>query len=186
VITYGEELLETAERLLDRRAGQKGRLPSAPVRRSISTSYYALFHFLLDEAASRIIGTGNDLRIRRRILARTLTHTGVKAALDKVRGATADASVADFLRTADGQVGAATIPLFAQTIAKAFADAQAKRHDADYDLNKSFSEIDAQILRVRVRRAITGWRAAKSRSDRDFKHALCVLMLLKGRLRADQ
>ena len=183
---YDEELLEAARRLLLRRADQRGKLPAARIRRSISTSYYALFHFILDEVSLRVVGTGNDLRVRRRVLARTLTHTGVKFALDKVRGMSADVSVADFLRQVGGPAANVTVPPFIQNIAKAFADAQAKRHDADYDLNKALSEVDARLLRARVRRVIAAWRGATSKADRDFKHALCILMLLKGRLRPDQ
>ena len=181
---YDEELLDAAHRLILRRAGQRGKLPAARIRRSISTSYYALFHFVLDEVATRIVGTGNDLRIRRRILARTLTHAGVKAALDKVRGATADATVADFLR-GQGAPGAVTVPAYVQSVARTFTDAQAKRHDADYDLNKFLSEIDARLLRARIARVIRQWRGANSRADRNFKHALCLLILLKGKLRSD-
>jgi len=187
VAAYDKELLEAAGLLIVRAPGRRGRLPSARIRRSISTSYYALFHFLLEEAATRVVGAGNNLRIRRRILARTFTHSGVKAALDKVRGGTAEAPVADFLRVAGVQAGgAANVPQFVRTLARAFADAQAKRHDADYDLNKPLILVDARLLHSRIERAIAGWRNAKSKTDQDFKHALCVLMLLKGRLRADQ
>ncbi|MBX3482205.1 hypothetical protein [Phenylobacterium sp.] len=183
---YDEELLEAAQRLLARRTGQRGKLAAARIRRSISTSYYALFHFILDEVSLRVVGAGNGLRVRRRILARTLAHAGVKTALDKVRGASADVSVADFLRQDGGQAANVAVPAFVQKMAKAFADAQAKRHDADYDLNKSLSEVDARLLHARVGRVIAAWRGATSRADRDFKHALCVLILLKGKLRADQ
>lgn len=182
---YDEELLETARRLLVRKTGQRGKLPTARIRRSISTSYYALFHFVLDEVGLRVVGTGNELRVRRRILARTMTHAGLKTALDKVRGPVAEASVADFLRPAGSGVGQVTVPIFVQNLAKAFADAQAKRHDADYDLNKSLSAVDARLLRARVKRVTVAWRAANAASERDFKHALCVLMLLKGKLRSD-
>jgi hypothetical protein len=63
--TYDAELLEAAHRLLVRRIGQRGKLPSARIRRSISTSHYALFHFLLDEIGARVLGTRNDLRRRK-------------------------------------------------------------------------------------------------------------------------
>jgi len=98
--TYDQESLEAARRLYVRRAGQKGKLPSARVRRSISTTYYALFHFILDETATRVVGTHNDLRRRRRILMRVVTHRGAKITFDKVRGASIDSSVEDFLRRA--------------------------------------------------------------------------------------
>ena len=76
-------------------------------------------------------------------------------------------------------------PLFVQTLAKTFIDAQAKRHDADYDLNTPLSENDARLPRSRVKRAIDEWRAASNLSDRDMKSAICTLILLKGQLRSD-
>jgi hypothetical protein len=184
-MAYDDESLDAARRLLARRSGQRGRLPGARIRRGISTSYYALFHFLLAEAGTRVVGTHNDLRRRRLILGRTITHKGTKATLDKIRGAHVDASIEDFLRPPGIATGAVAPPLFARNLANAFIDAQAKRHDADYDLNKSLSELDARLLRTRARRVIKGWRAAKTAADRDFKHALCVLILLKGQLRTE-
>jgi len=183
--TYDQELLAAARRLIARRAGQRGALPSARTRRSISTSYYALFHFLLDEAGTRLIGSHNQLRSRRRIFVRTFTHAGIKVALDKVRGTRIDSSVADFLRQPGAPPGPVASPGFVQNLAKVFSDAQAKRHDADYDLSKALSEADARLLRARVKRVIAAWRSATGTTARDFKHALCMLMLLKGQLRRE-
>lgn len=144
--SYDEELLDAARRLLVRRSGQRGRLPSARIRRSVSTSYYALFHFLLDEVATRVVGTHNDLRRRRRILSRTVTHKGAKTALDKARGQRVDPSIEGFLRPPAAPAGPVAPPPFVRNLAHAFSDAQAKRHDADYDLNKPLSELDARLL----------------------------------------
>jgi hypothetical protein len=183
--SYDDDLLAAAQRLLVRRSGQRGKLPAARIRRSISTSYYALFHFLLEEAGLRLIGSHNDLRRRRRVLARNFTHTGIKTALDKIRGITVDASVEEFLRRPGDPPGRLQPPAFAQDIATAFADAQVKRHDADYDLNKAMSVTDARLIRLRVRMAIKAWRSATTAGDRDFKSGLCMLMLLKGQLRKE-
>jgi hypothetical protein len=138
---------------------------------------------LLDELGRLIVGTQNSLRVRRRILARAVPHSGAKAALDKVRGSRIDASVEDFLRPFGAAAGPVIPPAFVRNLANAFADAQAKRHDADYDMNKALSEADARLLAGRVKSSIAGWRKATGDVDRDFKHALCVLMLLKGQLR---
>ncbi|WP_375429436.1 hypothetical protein [uncultured Sphingomonas sp.] len=100
--THDEELLVAARMLLARSPSRRGRLPGARVRRSISTTYYALFHFLLDEVSRSVIGTGNDLRVRRRVLARAITHAGVKTTMTKVRGAAVDASIAEFMRAGSG------------------------------------------------------------------------------------
>jgi cytochrome P450 len=184
--TYDAELLAAAHRLLRRSQGQPGKLSGARIRRSISTSYYVLFHFLIEEAGLRLVGSHNDLRRRRRILARAFTHAGIKTALDKVRGTYVEKSIEDFLRTPGAALARpVSSPLFAQNMAKAFSDAQAKRHDADYDLNKVLSETDARLLRNRAKRAIRDWRSARAVGDRDFKRSLCMLMLLKGQLRKE-
>lgn len=180
--SYDEELLDASRRLLSRRTGQRGKLAGARVRRSISTTYYALFHFLSDEVTKKTVGTGNDLRVRRRILARTISHAGLKTALDKVRGTQINESVRPFFQLGiSGPPGPA--PFFAQNLARAFLDAQTKRESADYDLNEPLSETDARLLRLRARRAIKAWRAADEPEERDFKRALSILILLKGQLR---
>jgi hypothetical protein len=143
---------------------------------------YALFHFLLEEAGARLVGTHNDLLRRRRILIRSFSHRGITLALNKVKGRNVDPAVEDFLRPPTSGAGLVASPPFAQNIAKTFFDAQAKRHDADYNLNEPLSEADARLLRARVRRAIDTWHVANSVPDKDFKHALCLLMLLKGQL----
>jgi hypothetical protein len=73
--------------------------------------------------------------------------------------------------------------LLPSCFAKIFTDAQQKRHDADYDLNKSLSEADADFLLRRAGRAIDEWRAATSPADRDLKHMIAILLLLQGRLK---
>lgn len=180
---YDAELLEAARRLLARRSGQRGKLPGARIRRSISTTYYALFHFLLEEVGKRVVGTGNALRVRRRILSRSVTHKGARTALNKVKGPAMELSSHEFF---SGGTAVIAPPPFASNFARAFADAQTKRLDADYDLNKPLSEGDARVLRLRVKRVISGWRSATSAVDRDFKHALCLLILLNGKLRMDE
>ncbi|PXA85856.1 hypothetical protein DMC25_09050 [Caulobacter sp. D4A] len=182
--SYADDLLAAALRLLGRKSGQRGKLAGARVRRSISTTYYALFHFLLEEVGLRIVGSHNDLRRRRRILARTISHKGLATTLDKVRGLSVNASIEEFFLLSNAAPPVASPP-FVRELAKAFLDAQAKRHDADYDMNKPLSETDARLLRSRVRSAIKGWRAARSASDKDFKNALCVLILLRGQLRSE-
>jgi ribosomal protein S17E len=180
-----EALLEAAEHLLELPEGQRGRLSHWRVRRSVSTVYYAIFHFLVDEIGQRTIGAHGDLLVRRVVLARTIPHKGLKTALDKVRGKAVDKSVADFLKPASAAIGPVEAPAFVRSIANAFVDAQKKRLEADYDLNEALSEEDARVVAARVKNSIEAWRAATSDADRDFKHAPCVLMLPKGQLRSE-
>lgn len=107
---YDTQLLEAA-RLLGRRRG-RGKLSAARIRRSVSTTYYALFHFLLEEVGKRAVGAGNALRVRRRILARSVTHKGARTALNKVSGPAIEQSLRDFF---GGAVAVAAPPLFEAT-----------------------------------------------------------------------
>jgi hypothetical protein len=102
-----------------------------------------------------------------------------------LRGSRIDPTVEEFLLASGAATGTAA-PTFAKNLANAFLDAQAKRHDADYDLNKGLSELDARLLQQRVQRVIAAWRSADTLPDRDFKHAVCILMMLKGQLRLEQ
>jgi hypothetical protein len=183
---FESELLDTARLLLERRLNQRGPLPAARIRRSISTSYYALFHFLSDQVATQIVGTGNKIRRRRHVFSRELTHTGVKSALDRVRGSKVEASVAEFFRTGPASSIPVPSPDFVRTMAGAFADAQAARHLADYDRNTLTIAANASKILDRVEEAIAEWKAANTPHDRDFKHAVSILIALKGKLRTDK
>jgi hypothetical protein len=151
-------------------------MPAALVRRSISTAYYALFHFLLEEATCRIVGESATLTRRRRVVARAFTHTGMRIALERVQKPVVAVPL-------QGYFGTPHTPAFARTIAQAFAHAQELRHEADYDLNAALSETDALLLLAEVETAVAEWQAARTNPDRDFKAALCLLMLLKGELK---
>jgi len=185
VPSYDEDLLDAARQLLRRTDTRKGKLPTARARRSVSTAYYALFHFILEEAAKDLLGTHNDLRRRRRTLARLFSHSGIKKALDKISGSYVDPGVAELLRPRRGSPGAFAAPPFARELGRTFANVQAKRHVSDYDLNTKIGEADARFIIVRVSDVIAAWRAADTAEDRDFKHALSMLMLLKGELRRE-
>lgn len=181
--TFSDDLLRAASRLYYRRKNQRGPLKSAYVRRSISTTYYAIFHFCLDEAALRLVGTNNDLRQRRRLFIRTLSHSGLTVAFGKLKGTTIEKSVEDLFRTPGTPSGPIATPLFVQQLASAYLDAKAKREDADYDLNEPLSETDARQLRRRVVRAIRAWENATTQTDRDTKHVVAILLATKGKLR---
>jgi hypothetical protein len=182
---YDLALLDIASELSRRPAGQRGTLSTARARRSVSTAYYALFHFILEEATRSLLGTHHDLLSRRRTLARAFSHAGIKKTLEKIKGATVDPSVQDFLRPRHGSAGSFAPPPFAREMANTFAQVQVKRHEADYDLNTPIGPADASIVIGRALLAVAQWQAAMSNDDRDFKHALFVLMLLKGELRRE-
>jgi uncharacterized protein (UPF0332 family) len=175
---YYAETLSAAERLIQRDPGQRGRIASARIRRSISTSYYALFHFLLEECTARAVGTKATLLRWRRIVSRVFWHRGLRATLRKVQAAALAPGLADYF-------GVAVARPFARLLGETFVRAQEQRHEADYDLNASLSELDARILIQSVRDAVRAWQQQNAEADRDFKQALSLLLLLEGRLRTD-
>lgn len=180
---FVEDLLQAADHLCTRRKGQRGPIKTAFVRRSLSTSYYALFHFCLDEAASRLVGSGSALRQRRRLVLRTFSHGGLTTAFDKLKGAHIDRSVADLFQRPSTKPGPIATPDFVRALANTYVDARGKREDADYNLGEPFDKADARQLHNRVASAIRGWQAANTPADRDTKHAVALLLSLKGKLR---
>lgn len=183
--SYDQELLAAADLLLQRSPGARGQLSRAKIRRSISTCYYGLFHFVAEEMARSVVGTSAALLKRRRIVSRLLSHTAIRTSFEKVQGVHIDASVVDYFggTAATGAIGA---PPFARAMARTYTDALAKREDADYNLNEKLSESDARLLLSRARTAIAQWKAADQQADREFKKALLLLMVTKGQLRRER
>ena len=175
---YHVETLAAAQRLIAREPGQRGRIATARIRRSISTSYYALFHFILEECTARVVGTGPALLRRRRITARVLTHQGMKLALRKMQQVPLEKTLAEYF-------GVPAAPAFIRLLGQNFIRAQEQRHEADYDLNASPTELDARVLIESVREVVLAWQRNNATADRDFKQALSLFLILQGRLRSD-
>jgi len=140
-------LIEQARHL----ASRTPRSPSqADLRRAASAAYYALFHFLIDEACRYLLGSSGKDRALRATLARVFAH-----------GEMAEAS--KFFRAGKGTLPAGlapyvvAIPKGLSTIAEVFTDAQGIRHRADYDVGASFLTGDVAVLIDRVEGAISGW-----------------------------
>jgi uncharacterized protein (UPF0332 family) len=181
--SFSEELLTATRLLLARRQGARGRLSDARIRRAISTAYYAIFHFAVENATIGLVGTGNALRTRRRALARSFTHAGLRTTFEKLRGANINASVAHFFVGHGLQVANAPTPAFARQFANVFLDALSKREEADYDRNVDLGEQDAHILTTRVEDAIRGWIQADGPAERDLKNAIYTLLVVRGQLK---
>ena len=126
------DLLEQAKRLatVDLR-----RPKQASLRRSVSTSYYALFHAIGDEW-SRIF------------------RAEVRAAASRMLGHNAANKSAKQISNGcplEWMAGTPACPADLQQVAGDFAVLQAKRHLADYNLYIKFTRRDALLLRHRRR-----------------------------------
>src|SRR5271165_93304 len=75
------DLLKQAETLANQ---DQTRPKDASIRRAISTAYYALFHFLLDEAAGILVGTSQSDKPLRHILVRCFVHGKMGSACERI------------------------------------------------------------------------------------------------------
>ena len=146
---YG--LLEQAFHLA--KMGKK-RPSQANLRRSVSASYYALFHFLIDEATRRICRAKDHSPLRYH-LARTFQHSNMKnvaqqfsknSAPDNLR------SVFDTNTTLDERL------VF---VASSFVLLQEARHDADYDLSRDFFKHQALDFAYMSKNAFYSWKQVR-------------------------
>jgi len=137
--------------LLDqaRELAKKGRSSTreADLRRAVSAVYYALFHFLIDEAARYFLGSRASERDLRSIMARAFVH-----------GEMAKASRPFMSGTLPGKFAAFhPIPGPLSAIAKAFVDIQQARHLADYDPSARFEIPQVEAIIRRAENAIIDW-----------------------------
>ena len=180
---YHDELIDAAVRSFARPVHSEP-LSQATIRRGVSTIYYALFHFLLDEIGRCLVGDDPSLAFRRHAVGRSISHATLNSTLAKVSKPAPDASVIAVFRTSRSIEASAT-PSFVRAMASTFADARSKRQEADYDLSAPVSEPDARRLGNRVFVSICDWRAAISSAEMDFKQAVCLLAVIGSRLRSE-
>src|SRR5438874_1252934 len=74
---FHEQLLDQAR---DLAVQEHGKPKQASLRRSVSAAYYALFHFLCDEGAREMVGTGRRNRTLGNALVRAFEHAAMKQA----------------------------------------------------------------------------------------------------------
>jgi uncharacterized protein (UPF0332 family) len=145
----------------------------ASLRRSVSASYYALFHFLIDDVVHVTIGSAPDLRLARCCIGRTMQHTGMK---DYCKSVMKDLSDNKLLSKHWTGVAAA-VKLDAKNTAESSVDLQEKRHSADYDLTCKFTRHEAKDAHDLSNEAIKAWKRVKA-ADAATHHLLCLGMLL--------
>jgi hypothetical protein len=160
-----EELLQQSRSLatVDPRKPQQVNL-----RRAVSSAYYALFHFLVDQACRSLIGTQHRQLSFRNVLARAFEHGTMKEACKSFAGGTLKAAVAK------GLPAKFRISTDVQGVARTFVELQEKRHIADYDRSERFRRADVLALIRQVDRAMVRYREIKSSTQKRFFLA-CLL-----------
>ena len=143
---------------------ETGESDQASLRRSVSTSYYALFHFLVDEAAKSMFGVEDERAILRSWLARKFEHGAMKKAAQAfVSGSSVRGGHGKFLLGLNGRPVQPEIVHIADT----FVQVQSARHEADYDMSKTFDNISVLNLAHRVDRSFEDWPKARNSIQAD-------------------
>jgi hypothetical protein len=159
------ELLDLAAHLSTR---ERTRPRQASLRRSVSTAYYALFHMLTSEAVG-LIGPNMSLGGARKI-QRWFDHSEMKRVSGMFSAANATRTIAPIL--------GAPVSADLQFIAQSFVRLQEARHEADYDLEGSWTKVSAQELVEVARNTFERWaRIRRSHEANVFALALLSVKL---------
>ena len=125
----------------------------AALRRAISTAYYGVFHFLIEQATKELAGVrGTDANLRA-FLARGGSHAGLKAVCKAV--STGNWPTLIEKRIGKGKLGAPPAPL--RSVGAAFVNLQELRHVADYDPLRRFNRADTIIEVGRAQGLVSDW-----------------------------
>ena len=169
-MSYHADLLEQAEHL----AGRERRRPrQASLRRSVSASYYAVFHMLIDEAVGHMF-PGNGRKALRDCMARAFSHSTMRESARRFASGNITPKLVAGL---DG------LPLQPElvVVARIFLVLQQARHEVEYDRTVRFTRLEVLRLSNQARRAFADWRQVRKSLQADvFLAALLVHAQLRG------
>lgn len=138
------DLLEQARHLARR---EPRRPTQVSLRRAVSAAYYALFHLLTSEASG--------IFVRDYALLGLINRTFDHAEMSKVSLNFAQGKLPSKLN------GIVPIPTQLRDVAKTFVDLQQARHDADYNLGRTFLRHDVLNYVSLVEQAFRDWNAVR-------------------------
>jgi uncharacterized protein (UPF0332 family) len=162
------DLLEQALHLSSR---ERKRPKQASLRRAISAAYYAVFHLILEEGAKQFVADEG----LRKLVRRAFVHGEMKKA---AKSLSSGGPLPDHIKA----VYAGIVPPELRRVAKAFMDLQESRHEADYDLNASFTRSQVADLITLARNAFDDWKAVRAQpTERTATELFLSAMLLWDR-----
>jgi uncharacterized protein (UPF0332 family) len=145
--SFPERLLEQASFL----AGVDPRRPrQSNLRRAVSSAYYAVFHFLVDQACRSLLGSNAGRTSLRNILSRGFEHGQMK----ELSKSFASGTLPLWMRKTAPEL---TIPADLRFIAETFVMLQEQRHKADYNLSVRLARSETEELIASAREAIALW-----------------------------
>jgi hypothetical protein len=144
------DLVDQAEHL----AGKEPRRPKqASLRRAASASYYAVFHLLVDDAVVGLVRGPNPDELRN-LLRRAFDHGEMRRTCGAFSGGTLPENLAAAL--------GGPVPADLRNVADAFLELQQARHEADYNLSRTFSRAEVRGLVAKARDAFHLWEAVRT------------------------
>lgn len=157
--------------MLARREPRKPK--EASLRRSISTSYYALFHHLIEESTRLTVGAANDRSSFREYAGRAFVHGKMKNVCEEFAKTQPKSELLNAFWPRLNVTACADI----RTVAENFVDLQEQRHAADYDLARRFKRHDAQRAFDQAQEAIAAWKRVRAQQpDISFLFALSLML----------
>jgi hypothetical protein len=145
----------------------------ASLRRSISSSYYALFHHLVEECTRLAVGTAHNRARFRQFAGRAFVHGKMKAVCEEF----AKTNPRNELLKPFWPSLNVSVNIEVRTIAENFIDLQEQRHAADYDLSRHFTRLEATTAVDQAKEAIDAWRILKtSNPDISLLFALSLML----------
>ncbi len=124
------------------------------LRRAVSSAYYALFH-LLSSGTSALYAIEPGLAAR---INRTLNHGDMRKSSTMIGNDKLPKAV-------QSPRGGYTTPADLKTVASTFVKLQEVRHEADYDLTKTFRRQEVLDYVQLVRQAFEAWERIRKTDD---------------------
>ncbi|MFZ3033516.1 MAG: hypothetical protein WA138_05845 [Parvibaculum sp.] len=133
----------------------RGAPQQAKLRRAISTSYYALFHFLIRNATDLLVGPTQRNTPRYGIIYRSFEHAQMRTVSENVSKSNMPAAYTRAL-------GTVSFGNKIRSCAATFVELQALRHEADYDPAKRVALTDAKATIANAKQAMSNFDAAST------------------------
>ena len=142
------------------------------MRRAVSSAYYALFHFLTEEAAKNFVGAGQQDRMRRDLARRAVAHSRLKDVCQEfLKQTPRDLLKPDWPN--EGTPGSSDMA----TVCQNLIAMQEFRHVADYDFSVSVSRTQALDACDKAKEAMDAWNKLRTQHpDAVALFAMCVLL----------
>ena len=152
------------------RSSSAGSPRQADLRRALSSAYYALFHFLLTEAADEFVGVSRRGDKQYALAYRSVDHRTLRDVSVEVLKSTPSSKYRPYV-PADG------LGLVVADVASGAIELQQSRISADYDPDARFARSDVQFSLDTARRTTGSFRSA----DRELRRVFLALLLFPPR-----